>query len=159
MRDQSRSRANIFISVITVLGIVSLDRIAKIFFSNILSFGESIPVLRNIFHFTLVYNTGIAFGLFKNQGIVFIIIPAIAIALIAFNIYYYRNNPEVSRMYIVGFSLILAGAIGNLIDRVLYGHVIDFIDFRIWPVFNVADSAITIGTILILIKCIPQFAK
>jgi len=159
MGDPIRSRINILISFLTIAGVIVLDRIFKIFLSDALSFGESIPIVRNIFHFTLVHNTGIAFGLFKNQGVVFIIIPIIAIILIAFNIYYSHSNQGVSRMYIVGFSLILAGAIGNLIDRVLYGYVIDFIDFRIWPVFNIADSAITIGTILILIKCIPSFVK
>ena len=159
MGDHIRSRLNIFISLVVVIGIVFLDKASKIFFSDMLSLGESIPVLRNIFHITLVHNTGIAFGLFKNQGIVFIIVPLIAIVLIVFHIYYYRSNNQVSRMYIVGFSLILSGAIGNLIDRILFGYVIDFIDFRIWPVFNLADSAITIGTLIILIKCIPSFAK
>ncbi len=159
MADRARSWMTTFISLVTVFSIVVIDRILKIFFSNILSMGESIPVIRNFFHFTLIHNTGIAFGLFKNQGIVFIIIPIIAIVLIAFNIYYRRNNKEVSLMYVFGFSLIMAGAIGNLIDRVTLGYVVDFIDFRVWPVFNIADSAITIGTILILIKCIPSFAK
>ncbi len=159
MRDQLRSRANFVIPFLIVGAVVFLDRVLKSFFSNTLSLGESIPVLRNIFHITLIHNTGIAFGLFKNQGIVFIIVPIIAIVLIAFNIYYYHNSREVSFFYIVGFSLILAGATGNLIDRVLFGYVVDFIDFRIWPVFNIADSAITIGTTIILIKCIPSFAK
>ena len=103
---------------------------------------------------TLVHNTGIAFGLFKDQGIVFIIIPVIAIVLLIFNILYYRNNRELSRTYIIGFSLILGGAIGNLIDRIQVGYVIDFLDFRIWPVFNMADSAITVGAFIIGIKCI-----
>ncbi len=159
MIRHQRSWVDVFISICIVFSVVLLDRVTKIFFSNALSLGESIPVVRNIFHFTLVQNTGIAFGLFKNQGIVFIIVPVIAIALIAFNIYYYRNNEYVGRAYLIGFSLILAGAIGNLIDRIAFGHVIDFIDFRVWPVFNIADSAITIGTIIILLKCIPSFAK
>ena len=159
MGTGNSSRLNTIISILTVIAVVFFDRVTKIFFSNELSLGESIPVIRNIFHCTLVHNTGIAFGLFKNQGIVFIIIPFIAVVLIAFNIYYHRNNTQVSRMYIVGFSLILAGALGNLVDRLSFGYVIDFIDFRVWPVFNIADSAITIGTVLILIKCIPSFAK
>ncbi len=159
MSDYIRSRVNIFIAFLTVALVIFFDRLTKYTFTHILSMGESFPVVKNVFHFTLVYNTGIAFGLFKNQGIVFIIIPIIAILLIGFNIYYYRNSKDVSRFDIVGFSLILAGAIGNLIDRVCYGHVIDFIDFRVWPVFNLADSAITIGTIIILIKCIPSFLK
>ena len=159
MKGSNPSRFNIFLSILIVILIVCVDRVTKIFFANTLSLGESLPVVRNVFHMTLVHNTGIAFGLFKNQGIVFIIIPIIAIILISFNIYYYRNSKEVSRSYLVGFSLILGGAIGNLIDRIAFGHVVDFIDFRVWPVFNIADSAITIGTVLILIKCIPLFTK
>lgn len=109
---------------------------------------------------TLVYNTGIAFGLFKDQGVVFIIIPAIAIILLIFNIYYYRqNNQALSRGYIIAFSLILGGAIGNLIDRTFYGYVIDFIDLRIWPVFNIADSAITVGAVIIGWKCFQLTGK
>lgn len=159
MGDQRRSQANFLIVFLTVIGVVFLDRLTKNFFLAALNPGESIPLIRNVFHFTLVHNTGIAFGLFKNQGIVFVIIPIIAIGLIAFNMYYYRNAPEINHVYILGFSLILAGAIGNLIDRILYGHVVDFIDFRVWPVFNIADSAITMGTALILLKCIPLFSK
>jgi len=136
--------------------VVVLDQLTKIFFSDLLSIGESLPVLRNILHMTLVHNTGIAFGLFKNQGAVFIVIPIIAVGLLVYNIYYYRHNgEELSRLYIIAFSLILGGAIGNLLDRILYGYVIDFIDFRIWPVFNVADSAITVGALVIAFKCIP----
>ena len=159
-RDPVRAQFDIFLSLITVTSVVFLDRFTKIYFSHSLSLNESWPLIRGILHFTLVHNTGIAFGLFKNQGIVFIIIPVIAIVLLVFNIYYYRNNQEdLSRTYIVAFSLILAGAIGNLIDRIYFGYVIDFIDFRIWPVFNLADSAITVGAVIILLKCIPLSAK
>lgn len=159
MQQQIRSHIDILTSLITVAMIVIIDRVTKSFFSKVLSEGETIPVIKNIFHFTLVHNTGMAFGLFKDHGIVFIIIPVIAIALLVYNIYYYRENEYLSRSYIIAFSLILAGAIGNLIDRIHIGHVIDFLDFRIWPVFNVADSAITIGAIIILIKCVPLSVK
>lgn len=155
-----RSQFDIFLSLVTVVSVVFLDRLSKIFFSGILESGESLPVIRNFLHMTLVHNTGIAFGLFKNQGVVFIIIPVIAIILLAYNIYYYKHNDEkLSRLYIVAFSMILGGAIGNLIDRIYYGYVIDFIDFRIWPVFNMADSAITIGALIIAVKFIPVSAK
>ncbi len=154
MRDQLRSQFDIFLSLITVTTIVFTDRVTKIFFSEFLSLGESLPILRNVLHMTLVHNTGIAFGLFKNQGVVFIIIPVIAVILLIFNIYYFRNQKNLSRTYIVAFSLILGGAIGNLIDRIYFGYVVDFIDLRIWPVFNIADSAITIGAVVILLKCI-----
>ena len=159
MNNASRSQFDIFLSLITVSSVVFFDRITKIFFSNNLALQESWPVIRNFFHMTLVHNTGIAFGLFKNAGVVFIVIPAIAVILLGYNIYYYKNNEEkLSRLYIVAFSLILGGAVGNLIDRILFGYVVDFIDFQVWPVFNIADSAITIGAVIIAIKCIP-FSK
>ncbi|OGX27277.1 MAG: signal peptidase II [Omnitrophica WOR_2 bacterium RIFCSPHIGHO2_01_FULL_48_9] len=159
MRGLSRSHVDIFLSLFTVATIVLADRVTKIFFSDLLSLGESLPLIRNVIHMTLVHNTGIAFGLFKNHGIVFIIIPIIAVILLVFNIFYYRNNKELSRLYIGGFSLILGGAIGNLIDRIAYGYVIDFIDLRVWPVFNIADSAITVGACIIAVKCLRLSAK
>ncbi|MFA5260660.1 MAG: signal peptidase II [Candidatus Omnitrophota bacterium] len=157
MKNAVKPQLDIFFSLFTVFFVVFLDRITKIFFSNILAEGESLPVIRHVLHMTLVHNTGIAFGLFKNHGIVFIIVPMIAIVLLVYNIYYYKsNNEKLSRLYIIAFSMILAGAIGNLIDRIYYGYVIDFVDFQIWPVFNVADSAITLGAVIIALKCIPR---
>ncbi|OGX38046.1 MAG: signal peptidase II [Omnitrophica WOR_2 bacterium RIFCSPHIGHO2_02_FULL_52_10] len=147
-------------AIIVTFTVVYADRLTKLFFSDLLADGESLPVIHNVLHMTLVHNTGVAFGFFKDQGIVFIVIPIIAIFLLIFNIYYYRRNDQaLSRIYIIAFSLILGGAIGNLIDRIVYGHVIDFIDFRIWPVFNIADSAITIGAVIIAIKCFRLSAK
>lgn len=159
MTFSARARENLLISLVTVFVVVVFDRAAKLFFQHLLSLGESIALIPNIFHFTLVHNTGIAFGLFKNQGVLFIIVPVIVIVLIVYNLYLCRDDMEISRLNILAFALILAGAIGNLVDRVVYGHVIDFIDLRIWPVFNIADSAITVGTMILLIKCIPFFAK
>ncbi len=160
MKDQNRSQTDIVLSIISTLSIIALDRVTKIFFTKLLAYGETIPVIKNFLHFTLVHNTGIAFGLFKDQGVVFIIIPIIAIILLIFNIYYYRQNDEaLSRPYILAFSLILAGAVGNLYDRIVYGHVIDFVDFRVFPVFNVADSAITIGAVVIAINCFQLSSK
>ena len=160
MKDLTRSQFDIFFALITTFSIVIVDRVTKLFFSELLAYGESLPIIRNVLHMTRVHNTGIAFGFFKDQGIVFIVIPIIAIFLLAFNLYYYRqNNEALSRVYIVAFSMILGGAVGNLIDRIVYGHVIDFIDFRVWPVFNIADSAITIGAIMIAFKCFRLSAK
>ncbi len=151
MKNDKYAHFDIFLSLFIVAAIVGLDRLSKVFFSHLLQLGESLPIIRNIIHMTLVHNTGIAFGLFKNQGIVFIIIPLIMIVLLIYNFYHYKYNSEnFSRLYIIAVSLILAGAVGNLIDRIFYGYVIDFIDLRIWPVFNIADSAITIGAFLLL---------
>ena len=155
MNKRFHVQLDVIVAPVTVFLVLFFDRITKNFFSQVLSEGESIPVIKNAFHFSLVHNTGIAFGLFKDQGIVFIIIPVIAIVLLIYNIYYYRNHEHsLNLIYVTGFSLILAGALGNLIDRVIYGYVIDFLDFRIWPVFNIADSAITVGALLIAWKCL-----
>ena len=157
--DQKRSKTDIAIFLAGVLSIVGLDRLTKILFSRILDINESIALVRNIVHFTLVHNTGIAFGLFKDCGAVFVIMPLILTGLLIYNIYYYRHSEHLNRTYIIAFSLILGGAIGNLIDRIMLGYVVDFIDLRVWPVFNIADSAITIGAAVILLKCIPSSAK
>jgi signal peptidase II len=156
VQDARRSQWDIIIFLSGVLAVVLLDRLTKNFFSNFLDLNESISFIPNFLRFTLVHNTGIAFGFFKDCGAVFIIIPMILTGLLIYNIFYYRHSPHLSRIYIIAFSLILGGAIGNLIDRITLGFVIDFIDFRVWPVFNVADSAITIGAAIILLRCIPE---
>jgi signal peptidase II len=131
--------------LIVVLAVLSLDQLTKFFISRNLSLNESIPLLKGVFHITLIYNRGAAFGILKNQLALFVATAIIAIILIYFNL---RQAKEI-RMQSVALSLILAGAIGNLIDRLFLGHVVDFLDFRIWPVFNFADSAITVGAILL----------
>ena len=160
MRDLKRSQWSVSLALLVTLAVIFFDRITKLFFSGILGSGESLPVIPHVLHATLVHNTGIAFGFFRDQGIVFIIIPVIATILLIFNVYYYRQNNEVlNRGYVIAFSLILGGAMGNLFDRIVYGYVVDFIDFRIWPVFNIADSAITIGAVIIAWQCFQLSAK
>ena len=159
MPDHKRSREDIAIFFCGVLAVVGIDRLSKVFFTHLLSLNESIALIRGVVHFTLVHNTGIAFGLFKDCGAVFFVIPLILTGLLVYNVYYYRHSEYLSRVYIAAFSLILGGAIGNLIDRITLGYVIDFIDLRVWPVFNIADSAITVGAAIILLKCIPSSSK
>ena len=160
MRDLKRSQWSVSLALLVTFAVIFFDSITKLFFVGLLGLGESLPLIPRVFHATLVYNTGIAFGFFRDQGIVFIIIPVIAIILLIFNVYYYRQNNEVlNRRYVVAFSLILGGAMGNLFDRIVYGYVIDFIDLRVWPVFNIADSAITIGAVIIAWQCFQLSEK
>lgn len=109
--------------------------------------GESIPVISNIFHFTLVYNTGIAFGLFSEHRSLLIILISLSIfgLIVLFPALAGKKTPAR-----IAFALILGGAVGNWIDRIRFEAVIDFLDFRVWPVFNLADSAITIGVVFYL---------
>jgi signal peptidase II len=112
-----------------------------------MSLAESIPVIKSIFHITYVENTGIAFGLFPQGHFLFIVISFIIIAVI---IFFERKKIIKSLREKICLGLILGGALGNLIDRLRFGFVIDFLDFRIWPVFNLADSGVCIGGILMV---------
>lgn len=138
---------------IIVTVILVLDRITKFLATQRLALHESYPVVRNVFHVTLVHNRGAAFGILKNQLPFFILTALIAIALIIDNL---RRPEQESRIKATALSLVLSGAIGNLIDRIWFGYVIDFLDFRVWPVFNVADSAITAGACLLAYSIIRE---
>jgi signal peptidase II len=132
----------IFIAVI-----LFFDQLTKSLITITLSLHQSVPLIRGVLHLTLVRNRGAAFGIFKNQVPLFILASLIAIFLIALQ--FKKEKPRPFSIYTISLSLIFAGALGNLADRLVFGYVIDFIDFRIWPVFNIADSAITIGAVLL----------
>ena len=127
-----------------VIGILFFDQLTKYIISKKIPLGESIPIIKNIFHLTYILNRGAAFGIFKNQAHFFIIVSVVAITIILILL---RCKRTLGRQ--IALSLILSGATGNLIDRIRLEAVIDFLDFRIWPVFNIADSAITIGAELL----------
>ncbi len=131
--------------LLIVFFVLSLDQISKFFISAKLQPDHTVPLIKGILGLTLVHNRGAAFGIFRNQVNLFIIAAIAAIVLIYFGI---KNNKG-NKSYVICLSLILAGALGNLIDRLRFGYVIDFLNFYIWPVFNVADSAITIGAIFL----------
>lgn len=128
-------------------GIIILDRLTKILAYNGLEPGQSLRIIPGVFHITLVLNKGAAFGLFGGGGFFFIALSVFVLMLII--AYLWRENRwnDLKTSFIL--ALLAGGAIGNMIDRVKFGWVIDFFDFRIWPVFNIADSAITIGAILL----------
>lgn len=134
-----------------ILGIVFFvyffDRMSKFYAEKLLLKGQSIPVLKNIIHATLIHNTGAAFGMFREASCLFVIIAVLAAVLIIHLFIKHRRNLAFLEKMAVSF--IFGGILGNLTDRLLYGHVIDFIDFRIWPVFNIADSFITIGALIL----------
>ena len=126
-----------------------LDRVTKIVAVSNMSYGQSIKILPNIFHFTFVLNNGTAFGLFKGANSALAVLSVLVITLI---IFYVLKNKAVANSLALG--LILGGAIGNLFDRMRFGYVIDFIDLHLWPVFNVADSCITVGAVLLFVMII-----
>jgi signal peptidase II len=126
--------------------VIAIDQIIKNVMVKALKSGP-IAVIKNFFNLVYVENYGIAFGMFRNKTIFFIITQCIISVLIAFVIYKFRDK---SISVTICLSLILGGAIGNLIDRIRLGYVIDFMSFTIFPpVFNIADSAIVVGAILL----------
>ncbi|MDD5097763.1 MAG: signal peptidase II [Candidatus Omnitrophica bacterium] len=131
--------------LIIITCVIFLDQLTKYFAINFLQLNTPVSLINNFLYLTLVHNRGAAFGLFKNQLLMFVLISVFAIALIFFHLKN-KKNSFVSR---IALSMILAGAVGNLIDRLRFGYVIDFLDFRVWPVFNLADSAITIAAIFL----------
>ena len=132
----------------TAFIIVILDQFSKFLIKKNFQINESIPIIKNIFNLTYITNTGSAFGLFKGYNIFFILFSAIVIIVI---FYFLKKIKKDETKIQFAVSLLLGGTIGNLIDRLLYGSVIDFIDFRIWPVFNLADSSVTIGVVLLIV--------
>jgi len=143
---------------VSIFAILIVDQSLKSLVRLKLAVGESIPLINNIFHITYVTNTGAAFGLFKNSAIFFIIISVVAIVLIAGLILKSIKRAEfmANPRFDLGLIMIISGAIGNLADRLKFGYVIDFIDVRIWPVFNIADTSITIGTMLLILSYMCQ---
>lgn len=142
-----------FISLLVFL----LDRWTKVWVIAQISLGESIPVIRNFLHLTHSQNAGIAFGLFglnpaRFQNWILIGLSVIAIVVV---VTLARRYPAQKAGFQIAFALILGGAAGNLWDRILYGKVTDFVDVFVrdyhWPVFNVADSAISVGVFLLAI--------
>ena len=152
----SKFKAN-YLKLIGVAGLVMIfDQIPKAIILNTLPLYHSISVIPGFFNITHIHNPGGAFGLFANQSsslrnVFFLFISILAVFLIY---YFYKNTPKTHPLLATGFALIFGGAIGNLIDRIRFGEVIDFLDFYIgnyhWPAFNVADSAISVGIAIFL---------
>ena len=152
--SQKKKRISSIVSILSIFLILSIDQVTKAVISSKLYLGQSIPIIEDVLHITFVKNTGAAFGLFKDNVYFFIAISIIAAIIIGVILIKAIRNGEFLDKFLRNFGLILvaSGALGNLIDRVRLMYVIDFIDFRIWPVFNIADSSITAGTALLILS-------
>lgn len=139
---------------IIVAILIALDQIIKYWALNYLQGVESISIIENVFNLTYVENRGAAFGMLQNNQIIFIIVAAIASCYGL----YYLHTKKVNNIGKVGIILIISGAIGNLIDRIRLGFVVDYLDFHIiWSyVFNLADCFVVVGTILLCIYIITS---
>ena len=124
-----------------------VDQASKALVSSWLPEGQSLPVVPHFFHLTYIRNPGAAFGLFAHQTTFFILATLAVIVLV---LVLAGRIPDRRRLLKSGMGLILGGALGNLIDRLRTGLVVDFLDFKFWPVFNLADCAIVIGACLLI---------
>ncbi|MDK2586170.1 signal peptidase II [Romboutsia sedimentorum] len=127
--------------------LIGIDQASKMWALNSLKEIGSIPIIENVFHLTYVENRGAAFGMLQNNQSIFIIV---ALAASVFGLYYLHTK-KVNFLGKASIILIIAGAIGNLIDRIRIGFVVDYFDFRfIWEyVFNIADIFVVVGTIML----------
>lgn len=142
--------------------VILLDQISKIAIAKTFSYGES-HTLTSFFNLVLVYNQGAAFSfLAAETGWQRYLFTALGIGAALFIVYLLKKHAG-QRMFSWALSLVLGGAVGNVIDRVLYGHVIDFLDFHLrgwhWPAFNVADSAICVGAVLFVLDELRRVGK
>ena len=135
--------------LLTALLIIAVDQLTKIWIRANLALGQAIPEA-GFFRITRVCNTGASFGLFQGQAFMLSIVTIAGIVFLLICAFFlYRRFPLLSRLPSrVTIGLILGGAVGNLIDRLRFGCVTDFIDIGPWPSFNVADSAIVVGAIV-----------
>lgn len=134
--------------VVIVFGVIALDQSTKYLAATRLIHYDTLPLIEGVFHLTYVENRGAAFGILQNQRWFFIVMTLLIMIGIVF--YIVKNKPN-SNLLLISLSMILGGAIGNLIDRIRLSYVIDFFDFTLidYPVFNVADSFVVVGTILL----------
>lgn len=158
---------NKYIKLAIVAGlIIVVDQITKVLISNFMPEHQSVSVIPGLFNITHIRNPGGAFGLLAEaspflRNLMFLFISSLAVGLI---FWFYKKTPPSHPILASGFALIFGGAIGNLIDRIRFGKVVDFLDFFVgnlhWPAFNIADSAISIGigifALHLLLKKMPD---
>jgi signal peptidase II len=131
---------------LVALLVIALDQVSKFFIKANMNLGQSIPD-EGLFRITYSTNEGMVFGLFANQTFLITLTAIVGIAAIII----YSRYPIFNQVPVrVALGLMLGGAVGNLIDRIRLGEVIDFIDVGAWPVFNLADSAVVVGVVLII---------
>ena len=127
-----------------------LDQISKLVLNNVLVLGNSYTIINNFLYITKVYNEGVSFSMFSGHRILIILVSLIILVFLYFYMQKFKENTK----NMIAFSLVFGGLFGNLLDRIIYGYVIDFIDFYIigynYPTFNLADTFIFIGVAILL---------
>ena len=145
------------IYLLLIVAVMVLDRVVKIAVTTNMEPGDTIPVIDHIFHITYVQNTGAAFSMLQGHPTLLIVFPAIVIGIGI--IFVLVMSKEFNRIFLFSVSLICGGGLGNLTDRMAQGYVTDMFDFRIFPVFNVADICVCVGCGLLMLYLIIDANK
>ncbi len=131
-----------------IIAVIIFDRIVKHIVSSQMIVGETIPVIDGVFHITYVQNRGAAFSMMEGQWVFLILVPAVLMTAIAVALFIMRSKWD--PLIKLSLSFICGGGLGNLLDRIFRGYVVDMFDFRVFPVFNIADIFICIGCALLI---------
>lgn len=142
--------------IILIIGTFFLDRISKILVTTNMHILDSFNIIPNFFNITYAQNFGAAFSFLNGGRYLFILI---AIIVIIITLIFLKNNiKKISILDKISLSIIVGGTLGNLLDRMIYGYVIDFLDFKIfnydYPIFNLADTFIVVGAIILIINSV-----
>lgn len=137
---------------IVIAAIIVFDQFVKKAITATMALNESIPVIGDIFHITYIQNRGAAFSLMEGFRIFLILLPAALI--VAAVIYIFRKRKAAHPLLLLSLSFISGGGLGNVIDRLFFGYVVDYLDFRVFPIFNVADIFVCLGCGLLIIYII-----
>ena len=147
------TKRNKLLYLITLIVLIGGDQFTKHLISSSMQLGQSQEIIDNFFYFTYAHNAGAAWGIFQGHLNLFFIISVVATIGI---IYYFMQTELYHKLTRFGLVLVFSGMIGNLIDRIIFGYVRDFIDFIIigydFPIFNIADIAITVGVALVIFE-------
>ncbi len=161
MKQNSKFKIKIFILPIIIIGLLTaLDQLTKFIITSKFSLYETKPVIKDVFAITYIQNTGVAWGMFKGKRVIFLILTFIAL-LFAFRIYYNVYNKKKYIPIRICLILLISGALGNMLDRIRLGYVVDFFSFELinFPVFNVADIMVVVSIFLLFFLLLFKYSN
>lgn len=132
-----------------ILAVVVLDQAIKKAVVAAMALHQSIPVIQDIFHITYIHNTGAAFSMMEGMRSFLILLPLVLV--LAAVIFIFLKRKTAHPLLLTSFAMIAGGGLGNMIDRIAYGYVVDFLDFRVFPIFNAADIFVCVGCGLLIL--------
>ncbi|MGM9645381.1 MAG: signal peptidase II [Eubacteriales bacterium] len=146
------------ILIIIAAGGIAVDQITKLIVASNMQLNDTLPIIKNVLHITYIKNEGAAFGMLSNHRWIFMSISAVAI--VALCVYLFRFSKD-TRLMKTGIALIISGGIGNMIDRIFLGYVVDMIDFRLinFYIFNVADACVSVGAAVLILGIVLNEIK